>query len=105
MTSVSHDVSHRAADLPRLDRVVIPRWLREHRRAVARAARPDAVASGIAQEILNRSLPGRELTFEEIMRAQGVKPFDAEEHRRRASLLTSEDWAELRAALAEAREQ
>jgi hypothetical protein len=105
MTSVARDVSRRAPDLPRLDRMVIPRWLREHRRAQTRAARPDAVASGVAQEILNRSLPGRELTFEETMRAQGVTPFDAEDYRRRRSLLTSEDWAELRAALAEAREQ
>lgn len=103
MTAIRNDVSRRASDLPRLDHVATPRWFREHRRAVARAARPDAVAAAIAEEILRRGLPGHELTFEEIVRAQGVKPFNAEEHMRRPSLLTGDDWVELRAALAEAR--
>ena len=70
MTSVSHDVSHRPPDLPRLDRVVIPRWLREQRRVLARAARPDAVVSGIADEVVVRTMPGREATLEEIIRAR-----------------------------------
>jgi hypothetical protein len=99
MTSAAHDVSHRLPDLPRLDRMVTPRWLREHRRAVARAARPEPVAADVVQEILSRSLPGREMTLAEIIRQQNVKPFDWDEYQRQDSGLTSEDWAELRAAL------
>jgi hypothetical protein len=99
MSLAHHDVSRGGPDLHRVDRVATPRWLREHRRARARAARPDAVAATLAEEMLRHNLPGRELTVEEIIKAQGVKPFNWEEHKRRQSLLTSEDWAELRAAL------
>ena len=105
MSQAPHDVSGRGHDLPRLDRVVAPRWLRERRRGQARAARPDAVAATLADEMLHRNLPGREPTLDEIIRAQGVKPFNWEEFRRQDSGLTSEDWAELRAALAQARER
>jgi hypothetical protein len=105
MSVAHHDVSRRGHELPRLDPVVVPRWLRERRRAQARAARPDAVAADIAEAVLSRRVPGRELSFEELIRAQGVMPFDAEDHRRRRSPLTSEERAAFRAALAEAREQ
>jgi len=99
MPVAQHDVSRRGHELPRLDRVVVPRWLRERRRARSRAASPDAVAATLADEMLRHNLPGRELTLDEIIRAQGVKPFNWEEFRRQDSGLTSEDWAELRAAL------
>jgi hypothetical protein len=99
MPLAHHDVSRRGRELPRLDHVVTPRWLRERRRAQARAARPDAVAATLADEMLRRHLPGREPTLDEIIRAQGVKPFNWEEFRHEDSGLTSEDWAELRAAL------
>lgn len=103
MTAAPAEVSHPAPDLPRLETMVVPRWLRERRRLAARAAQPAAVASEIAQR-LGRTVPvPGELTFHELMRAQGVTPFDAEKHSRRSSGLTSADWAELRAALAEAR--
>lgn len=105
MTPDRPEPYRRGPDLLRLNLVATPRWLREHRRALARAARPDAVAAEIATEVLSRSLPGRELTFEELMRAQGVKPFNAEEYWRRTSDITDEEWASLRAALAEARER
>lgn len=105
MSVPQHDVSRRGHELPRLDHVVVPRWLRERRRERARAARPDVVAATLADEMLRHSLPGRELTFDEIIRAQGVKPFNWEEFRRRESGLTSDDWAELRAALGFGNEQ
>jgi hypothetical protein len=90
-------VSRRSPELPRLDPVVTPRWLRERRRAQARAAH--TAAATIAEEMLRRSLPGRELTLDEIIRVQGVKPFNWDEFRRQDSGLRREDWAELRAAL------
>lgn len=103
MTPDRRQLSRGGPDLLRLDLVVTPRWLREHRRARARAARPDAVASEIADETAARLRPGRELTLAEILRQQNVRPFNWAEFRRGSSGLTSEDWAELRAALAEAR--
>jgi hypothetical protein len=103
MPIVRHDVSRAAPDLHRLDRMVTPRWLREHRRARARAARPDAVAADIADEVVARTLPSREMTFTELMRAQGVKPFGSDELRSDAAGPTAEEWAAFRAALAEGR--
>ena len=44
MSVAHHDVSRAVPDLHRLDRMVTPRRLREHRRAQARATR-DAVAA------------------------------------------------------------
>jgi hypothetical protein len=49
MSLAHHDVSLGGPDLHRLDRVATPRWLREHRRARARAARPDAVAATLTR--------------------------------------------------------
>ena len=98
--SVAHqDVSRRGHELPRVDPVVVPRWLRERRRAQARAARPDAAAADIADQVVDRTVPGREATLDELIRQQNVEPFDWEEYRREDSGLTSGDWAELRAAL------
>lgn len=77
MSVARHDVSRRGHELPRLDRLVVPRWLREHRRAQARAAR-DAVAADIAQEVVARTFPSREPTLDEIIRTQGVKSFNWE---------------------------
>jgi hypothetical protein len=37
MSVPQHDVSRRGHELPRLDHVVVPRWLRERRREQARA--------------------------------------------------------------------
>ena len=101
MSVAHHDVSRRGHGLPRLDPVVVPRWLRERRRAQARAARPEAVAAGIADadQVVGRTVPGREPTLDELIRQQNVEPYDWEEYRREDSGLTSGDWAELRAAL------
>lgn len=99
MSVAHHDVSRAGPDLHRLDRMVTPRWLRKHRRAQARAARPDAVAADIADQVVDRTVPGREATLDELIRQQNVEPFDWEEYRREDSGLTSGDWAELRAAL------
>jgi hypothetical protein len=82
--------------------MVTPRWLREHRRARARAAR-DAVAAVIADEVVARTSPSREMTFTELMRAQGVKPFGSEESRSDDLRPTVEEWAAFRTALAEGR--
>ena len=95
------DVSRRGHELPRLDRVVVPRWLRERRREQARAAR-DAAAAEIADGLLARTFPSRELTFTELMRTQGIKPFGSE-HYRSDPGPTAEEWAAFRAALAEGR--
>lgn len=102
MSVPQHDVSRRGHELPRLDRMVTPRWLREHRRAQAGAAR-DAVAAEIADEVVARTSPSREMTFTELMRAQGVKPFGSEEFRSDHPRPTTEEWTAFRAALAEAR--
>jgi hypothetical protein len=99
MSVAHHDVSRRGHELPRLDPVVVPRWLRERRRAQARAARPDVVAADIADQLVGRTMPRREPTLDELIRQQNVKPFDWDEYRREDSGLTSGDWAELRAAL------
>jgi hypothetical protein len=105
MSVAGHEVSHAGPDLHRLGRMVTPRWLRQQRRREQSRAARRAVAADVADQIVSRTLPRQELSFDELMRAQGVTPFDAEEHRRRKSLLTSRDWAELRAELAEARQQ
>jgi hypothetical protein len=100
MTSAAPDVSRRVPDLPRLELMATPHRLRKQLRA-----RRDAVAAVIADEVVARTFPGREPSLEEIIRAQRIRPFSPEEHRRRQSLLSSEDWAQLRAALAEARDR
>lgn len=105
MTVVRSDACRRSPELPRLDLVVTPRWLRERRRALSRAAHPAALAAEVADEVLRRSLPGREMTFSEIMRAQGVTPFDAEKHPRTLAEPTEEEWAAFHAALTETHEQ
>jgi hypothetical protein len=86
-------------DLLTLDRVVTPRWLRERRLAVRRAARPDALAAEVARQVALLGRPDREKTAHELMREQGVKPFNVEEHFRREPRLSHEDWEELRAAM------
>jgi hypothetical protein len=91
MSVTEHDVSRRARELPRLDRMVAPRWLRERRRAQSRAAR-DAFVAEVVQRIVSR-------------RAQHMRPFDADEHKRTPSPLTTEERDAFRAALAEARQQ
>jgi hypothetical protein len=96
---------HERPDLLRLDYVVAPRWLRQRRRAVSRAARPESVAAEVAREVLSRTRPGLELTLDEIIREQGVQPFDWADYRSRDTGLTGEDWAELREALRSGREQ
>ena len=97
MSVPQHDVSRRTQELPTLVRVVTPRWLRQRRREQARAARRN-VAADVADQIVSRTMPGRELTLDEIIRQQNVKPFNWEEFRREDSGLTSDDWAELRAS-------
>ena len=105
------------ADLPTLDLVVTPRWLRERRRAGRRAARPDALAAEWTRPVFDRvgridelfeelqsvvallRDPGRARTAHELMVEQGVRPFDAEAWSRRESGLSAADWAELRAAM------
>ena len=87
------------ADLPTLDLVVTPRWLRERRRAGRRAARPDALAAETARRVALLRDPGRARTAHELMVEQGVQPFDAEAWSRRESGLSAADWAELRAAM------
>jgi hypothetical protein len=103
MTAVPTEVSRPTPDLPRLEPMVTPRWLRERRRRAARAAQPASVAWEIAERLGGITLARRERSFHDLMRAQGVTPFDADDHSRRPSSLTSDDWAELRAALAEGR--
>jgi hypothetical protein len=88
-------VFHERPDLLRLDYMVVPRWLRERRRLAARATEPTSVA----REVADLLRPGRELTLAEIIRQQGVQPFDWEDYRARTRGLTSQDWAELRAAM------
>ena len=100
MSAAQHDVSRRAHALPRVDPVVVPRWLRQRRRERSRAA-----ATEITGAVVARTYPRREPTLDEIIRAQGVKPFNWEEFRRQDSGLTSEDWAELRSALGIGKEQ
>ena len=92
MSVAQHDVSRRTQELPTLVRVVTPRWLRQRRREQARAARRN-VAADVADQIVSRTMPGRELTLDEIIRQQNVKPFNWEEFRREDSGLTSDDWA------------
>jgi hypothetical protein len=104
MSVAHHDVSRARPDLHRLDRMVTPRWLREHRRAQARVTR-DAVAAEIADEVVARTSPSREMTFTELMRAQGVKPFGSDEFPSDDPHPTAEEWAAFRAALAEARQR
>ena len=89
----------RATDLPRLGRVVVPRWVRERRRAERLAARPAVLADVIARRLTVLARPDREKTIHDLLAEQGVQPFDAERYRRE-SLLSSADWAELRAAIA-----
>ena len=92
MTTVEPRLSRaprRPADLHRVGPVVVPRWLRQHRRAERSAARPSV-----------RPRPGDEPTLREVLDEQGVRPFDPQAYRRGARL-TGEDRAELRAALAE----
>lgn len=103
MSVAQHDVSRRGPDLPRLGRMVTPRWLREHRRAQARAAFP--LAAEIADEVVARTVPSREMTFGELMRAQRVKPFGCDELRTDGPRPTTAEWAAFRAALAEGRRQ
>jgi hypothetical protein len=103
MTAVPTEVPRPTSDLPRLEPMVTPRWLRERRRLAARAAQPASVAWEIVDRLGGIRAARRERTFHDLMRAQGIAPFDAAEHRRRPSGLTSDDWAELRAALAEAK--
>lgn len=92
-------VLDRPCDLPTLDAVVAPRWLRERRRAERLAARPEAFAAELARHFRYLTSAGRERTFRELMEEQGIKPFNYEEWRTREPLLSHEDWAELRAAM------
>jgi hypothetical protein len=104
MSVACHDVSRPGHVLPRLDRMVVPRWLRERRRQQVQAA-SGVFAAGVAHEILRRSVPCRELTFEEIVRGQNARSFDWEQIGRDDSGPTPEEWAAFRAALAEGRRQ
>jgi hypothetical protein len=94
---------NRPADLLTLDLVVTPRWLRERRRVARLVARPEALAAEVARQVAAFTRPDREKTFRELVREQGIKPFNAEEHLRREPRLSHEDWEELRAAIAEGR--
>ena len=100
MSVVQHDVSRRGHELPRLDRVVVPRWLRERRREQARA-----LATEIADEVAARASRTRAMTFKELMRAQGVKPFGAHNVGDDRGRPTAEEWAAFRSALAESRQR
>ena len=100
MSVAHHDVSRGGPDLHRLDRMVVPRWLREHRRAQARAARPDAVAADIADEVVDRTSPAGRRRWTELMRAterQAVRL--RREYRREDSGLTSAGLGEPSAPL------
>lgn len=88
-------------DLLILDPVVTPHWLREHRRAARLAARPDVLAAEIARRVALLTRPGRERTFHELMREQGVTPFRMEEWLQRRPRLTQEEWDEFHAAIVE----
>ena len=85
-----------------LDLVVVPRWLRERRRAEWLAARPDALAAEIARQVAVLNRPGRKKTSQELMREQGVKPFSMEEWLRREPI-PEEEWAPFHAAILEAK--
>lgn len=101
MSVAQHDVSRRGHEPPRLDRVVAPRWLRQRRRA-----RACTVATEIADEVVARTFPARQMTFKELMRAQGVKPFGSDAIRSDdRGRPTAEEWVAFRAALAEGRGQ
>lgn len=93
----------RPAELPRLDLVVEPRWLRKRHREDARlAARRDALLDRILRQVVADPHAGRPKTYDELMAEQGVQPFDLVRARRESGL-TGKDWAELRAALREVR--
>jgi hypothetical protein len=94
---------HVPSDLPRLDPVVEPRWVRTRRREAARAAaRRDAVVDRILRQVAADPRPRRPKTYDELMAEQGVQPFDLSRARRESGL-TGADWAQLRAALREVR--
>lgn len=105
MTTVDPSVS-RAPGVPtelhRLRSMTVPRWLRQRRRAEWAAARP----AGLAEEIAGRlgtTRPAGEPTLRELLADQQIRPFDPDRHRAEARL-SADDWAELRAALAEGRD-
>lgn len=89
----------RTAELPRLDSVVAPRWLRQrHRHDAWRAARRDELLDRILRQVAANPAEDREKTIDELLDEQGVQPFDPG-RARRLSGLTSKDWDELRTAL------
>jgi hypothetical protein len=92
----------RTADLPTLDLVVVPRWLRERRRAERLAARPDALAAQVARRVGFLTRPGRRRTVQELMREQGVEPFSQLEWRRREPM-PDEEWEPFWSAIMEAK--
>jgi len=92
----------REGDLHRVGSVVVPRWLRQRRRAERLAARPSVLTQEIVSQVTRRPRAGSEPTLPEVLAEQEVRAFDPQAHRRTARL-TGEDWAELRAALAEGR--
>ncbi|CAA9284112.1 MAG: hypothetical protein AVDCRST_MAG41-3850 [uncultured Corynebacteriales bacterium] len=85
----------RGRDAHRVGAAVVPRWLREHRRA----ARPAGAVRGLADRPAAAARPHPEPTLREVLDAQGVRPFHPAAHRGGARL-SAADWAELRAALA-----
>lgn len=89
----------RPTELPRLDLVVEPRWLRKRHREDARhAARRDELLDRILRQVAADPAARWPLTIDEILDTQGVQPFDPVRARRESGL-TGEDWDELRAAL------
>ncbi len=84
-----------------LDLVVAPRWLREHRRAERRAARPDALVAEAARRVASLGGPGRTRRFQEILREQGVSPIT--DWSTFGEPLPEEEWERFFAAITEAK--
>lgn len=86
--------SHERPDLLRLDYMAVPRWLREHRRAAARAARPHAIATEIVRALVPPGGGRRS--------AAGGRPIPLDDYRTREPM-PDDQWEPFIAAIREAK--